>query len=36
LTSHRLQDVLAGDIDEFVDALEAAERAAQLADDGKG
>jgi peptide chain release factor 1 len=36
LTSHRLQDVLAGDIDEFVDALEAAERAAQLADDGRG
>jgi peptide chain release factor 1 len=36
LTSHRLPDVLAGDIDEFVDALEAAERAAQLADDGRG
>jgi peptide chain release factor 1 len=36
LTSHRLHDVLAGDIDEFVDALEAAERAAQLADDGRG
>ncbi|HEY7756406.1 MAG TPA: peptide chain release factor 1 [Actinomycetota bacterium] len=37
LTSHRLQDVLAGDIDEFVDALLAAERAAQLAGgDGGG
>jgi peptide chain release factor 1 len=36
LTSYRLQDVLAGDIDEFVDALEAAERAAQLADEGSG
>jgi peptide chain release factor 1 len=36
LTSHRLQDVLAGDIDEFIDALEAAERAAQLTDEGRG
>jgi peptide chain release factor 1 len=36
LTSHRLPDVLAGDIDEFVDALLAAERAAQLAGDGEG
>jgi peptide chain release factor 1 len=34
LTVHRLQDVLAGDIDEFVDALLAAERGAQLAGDG--
>ncbi len=31
LTVHQLQDVLAGDIDVFVDALLAAERAAQLA-----
>lgn len=31
LTVHQLQDVLAGDIDVFVDALMAAERAAQLA-----
>jgi peptide chain release factor 1 len=31
VTMHRLQDVLAGDIDEFVDALLAAERADQLA-----
>jgi peptide chain release factor 1 len=31
LTVHRLQEVLAGDIDEFVDALLAAERARQLA-----
>ena len=30
VTVHRLQDVLTGDIDEFVDALLAAERAAQL------
>jgi peptide chain release factor 1 len=30
LTVHRLQDVLAGNIDEFVDALLAAERAGQL------
>ncbi len=35
-TVHRLQDVLAGDIDEFVDALLAAERARQLAGDGGG
>jgi peptide chain release factor 1 len=31
VTVHRLQDVLEGDIDEFVDALLAAERASQLA-----
>ncbi len=37
LTVHQLQNVLAGDIDEFVDALLAAERAAQLAgDDHRG
>ena len=38
LTVHQLQDVLAGDIDAFVDALLAAERAEQLAgdDDGAG
>jgi peptide chain release factor 1 len=36
LTLHRLQDVLAGDIDEFVDALLSAERATQLAGDGQG
>jgi len=37
VTTHRLQDVLDGDIDEFVDALLAAERAAQLAgEDGHG
>jgi peptide chain release factor 1 len=30
LTSHRLEQVLAGELDEFVDALLAAERAAQL------
>ena len=36
VTSHRLPDVLAGDIDEFVDALLAAERAEQLAGDGQG
>lgn len=34
LTVHQLQDVLAGDIDVFVDALMAAERAAQLAGEG--
>ncbi len=34
LTMHRLSDVLEGDIDEFVDALLAAERAEQLAGDG--
>ncbi|MGZ8625272.1 MAG: peptide chain release factor 1 [Actinomycetota bacterium] len=36
VTSHRLQDALEGDIDEFVDALLAAERAEQLAGDGQG
>ncbi|MGE5459305.1 MAG: peptide chain release factor 1 [Solirubrobacterales bacterium] len=36
VTVHQLQDVLAGDIDTFVDALLAAERAAQLAGDGQG
>jgi peptide chain release factor 1 len=35
LTVHQLQDVLAGDIDEFVDALLSAERASQLAGDGQ-
>jgi peptide chain release factor 1 len=35
LTSHRLQAVLEGDIDEFVDALLAAERAQQLSGDGQ-
>src|SRR6266540_680906 len=36
VTSHNLQAVLDGDIDEFVDALMAAERAAQLAgEDGQ-
>jgi peptide chain release factor 1 len=34
LTLHQLQNVLAGDIDPFVDALLAAERAEQLAGDG--
>jgi peptide chain release factor 1 len=33
LTVHQLQNVLAGDIDEFVDALLSAERAQQLAGD---
>ena len=32
LTSHRLDGILAGEIDEFVDALQAADRAARLAD----
>jgi peptide chain release factor 1 len=32
LTVHQLQDVLGGDLDRFVDALQNAERAAQLAD----
>ncbi|HET7237207.1 MAG TPA: peptide chain release factor 1 [Actinomycetota bacterium] len=32
ITLHRLQDVLAGDLDEFTDALLAAERAQQLAE----
>ncbi|HEX5950465.1 MAG TPA: peptide chain release factor 1 [Actinomycetota bacterium] len=36
LTLHQLQEVLAGDIDPFVDALLAAERAAQLSGDGQG
>ncbi len=36
LTLHQLQNVLAGDIDPFVDALLAAERAEQLAGDGQG
>jgi len=36
LTVHQLQRVLEGDIDEFVDALLAAERAEQLAGDGQG
>ncbi len=36
VTLHQLQNVLAGDIDEFVDALLAAERAAQLSGDGEG
>src|SRR5213078_682390 len=36
LTTHRLQGVLEGDIDEFVDALLAAERAEQLSGDGQG
>jgi peptide chain release factor 1 len=31
LTVHQLQDVLAGDLDVFVDALQNAERAEQLA-----
>jgi peptide chain release factor 1 len=35
LTLHQLQNVLAGDIDPFVDALLAAERAAQLAGEGR-
>jgi len=35
LTVHRLQDVLAGDIDTFVDALLGAERASQLSGDGR-
>ncbi len=34
VTSHQLQNILDGDIDQFVDALLAAERAAQLAGDG--
>jgi len=36
LTSHQLQDVLEGDIDGFVDALLAAERAAQLSSEPGG
>ena len=37
-TSHQLQDVLGGgeELDGFADRLLAAERAAQLADDGEG
>jgi peptide chain release factor 1 len=37
-TSHQLQDVLSGgeELDGFADRLLAAERAAQLADDGEG
>ncbi|MGH2580178.1 MAG: peptide chain release factor 1 [Actinomycetota bacterium] len=35
LTTHRLHDVLEGDLDEFVDALLAAERAEQLGGDGR-
>jgi peptide chain release factor 1 len=35
LTVHQLQDVLAGDIEGFVEALLAAERAAQLSGDGE-
>jgi peptide chain release factor 1 len=31
VTAHRLQDVLAGDIDDFTEALQAAERSRQLA-----
>src|SRR3954447_19223952 len=34
VTSHQMQNVMDGDIDGFVDALLAAERAAQLAGDG--
>jgi protein subunit release factor A len=36
VTLHQLQDVLSGNIDEFVDALLAAERARQLAGNGRG
>jgi len=36
LTTHRLHDVLEGDLDEFVDALLGAERARQLGGDGRG
>jgi peptide chain release factor 1 len=36
LTLHQLQNVLAGDLDQFVDALLAAERAEQLSADGRG
>src|SRR6266540_2893098 len=35
LTAHRLHEVLDGDLDEFVDALLAAERAEQLGGDGR-
>ncbi len=36
LTTHRLHDVLEGDLDEFVDSLLGAERAQQLGGDGRG
>jgi len=36
VTLHQLQNVMAGDIDGFVDALLSAERAAQLAGDDEG
>jgi peptide chain release factor 1 len=36
LTVHQLQDVLAGDIDTFIDALLASERARQLSGNGDG
>jgi peptide chain release factor 1 len=36
LTSHRLEQVLAGELEEFVDALLAADRAAQLSGVGDG
>jgi peptide chain release factor 1 len=36
VTLHQVQDVMAGDIDGFVDALLSAERAAQLAGDDEG
>jgi peptide chain release factor 1 len=36
LTVHQLQDVLAGDIDPFIDALLASERARQLSGNGDG
>jgi peptide chain release factor 1 len=36
LTSHRLHDILEGDLDEFVDALLRAERAEQLGGHGRG
>jgi peptide chain release factor 1 len=36
LTLHQLQNVLAGDLDPFVDALLAAERAEQLSADARG
>jgi len=36
VTVHQMQNVMDGDIDQFVDALLAAERASQLAGDGGG
>jgi peptide chain release factor 1 len=36
LTLHQLENVMAGDIDGFVDALLSAERASQLAGDDEG